>query len=731
MTISIWRYSHLALAVSSFLFIALAAATGIILAFEPVSQKIQPYRTADFSTITVAETLPALKNSHKEIIDLTVDANQFVLVKAIDEDGNDVTVYADPKTGKTLGKPADKNAFFQWVTNLHRSLFLHETGRILIGITSFLLLLIAISGTVLIIQRQRGVKRFFTKIVKENFAQYYHVVLGRLSLIPILILAATGTYLSLVKFEFFPEQKISHQIDFDNIKSEPVQQLQDFSVFKNILLSEVTQIEFPFSDDPEDFFTLKLKDRELTVNQFTGDILSEVVYSKTKVLNDLSLDLHTGRASAIWALVLAVAAANILFFIYSGFVMTWKRRAGRIRNKFAVSESEIIILVGSENGSTFAFAKALQQQLIAAGKKSFTAELNKYQTFAKAEHLIIITATYGLGNPPTNASKFIKLLDKNPQLQPVNFSVIGFGSHAYPDFCKFAYETYNALSLQHWALPYLEIHTVNDKNPEEFQQWASLWAEKSGIQMSDLRGFSDQTNKKLVPLTVIEKTDIAHTDGAFSIRLKFNRKQKFTSGDLLAIYPTNDHKERLYSVGKIGSEIQLSVKLHADGIGSGHLYQLLPGDELQARIVRNPHFHYPKKAKTVIMISNGTGIAPFLGMISENNRKANIHLYCGFRGASSFELYKNDLYKNLSEQKLTQLNVAYSREGAKQYVKDILSRDSILIAETLKNGGVIMICGSLAMQQNAIELLEEISVVNHNKSISYYQSHNQILMDCY
>ena len=100
MTISIWRYSHLTLAVSSFLFIALASVTGIVLAFEPVLQKTQPYRAADFNQITVAELLPVLKKEYDEITDVTIDANQFVIAKVIDADGKDATVYVDPKTGR-------------------------------------------------------------------------------------------------------------------------------------------------------------------------------------------------------------------------------------------------------------------------------------------------------------------------------------------------------------------------------------------------------------------------------------------------------------------------------------------------------------------------------------------------------------------------------------------------------------------------------------------------------
>ncbi|WP_262919261.1 PepSY domain-containing protein [Niabella hibiscisoli] len=62
------------------------------------------------------------------------------------------------------------------------SLFIHETGRILMGITAFLLILIAVSGIFLVVQRQNGWKNFFSNVEKTSFAQYYHVVFGRISL---------------------------------------------------------------------------------------------------------------------------------------------------------------------------------------------------------------------------------------------------------------------------------------------------------------------------------------------------------------------------------------------------------------------------------------------------------------------------------------------------------------------------------------------------------------------
>jgi len=732
MTISIWRYSHLVLALSSCLLIALASITGIILAFEPVSLKTLPYKVEGFNEITLAQSVPVIKKSFEEITEVTVDHNQFVVVQGINTDFDDVTVYVDPKTGKTLGVPEKKSEFFQWVTSLHRSLFLNEIGRFFIGLTAFLLLLITISGIALIIQRQRSIKRFFAKVVRENFFQYYHVTLGRLLLIPILIITISGTYLSLARFKIIPEQKIvAPKIDYDSIQSDPVRKSSEFKFFKETKLADVQTIEFPFSEDVEDYFTFKLKDKEVTVNQITGDILTEIPYPFTALMAELSLDLHTGRTNSIWAIILAIASANILFFIYSGFAITLKRRAGNVRNKYKKEDCDYIILVGSENGTTNRFAKAIYQQLLKSGKKCYLTELNNYTVFPKAAHFIILSATYGLGDPPSNASKFMALLKKHKQPNKVDFSVLGFGSKSYPDFCKYAFEINNALSLQEWAVPLLEIHTINDKSPEEFGKWAELWSQKTEISLNISTELFAVKPKRLKQLMVTEKTKIAHEEGSFLIHLKPKRSFRFKSGDLLAIYPAGDHRERLYSIGKVNKAVQLSVKLYPNGLGSSYLYNLEPGQTIKVGISANPRFHFPKKATTVIMISNGTGIAPFLGMIDDNSKKVTSHLYCGFRESSSFELYQESMEKNLANKKLSGLHLAYSREGNKQYVSDLVFRDQDFIADAMAKDGVIMICGSLAMQKDIIELLEIVFKEKNNRELSYYQSHNRILMDCY
>jgi sulfite reductase (NADPH) flavoprotein alpha-component len=729
MTLSFWRYTHLALALFSSLFLLLASVTGIILAVDAVQEKTLPYKVENFDTITLGETLPVLKKKYSEITELSVDYNQFVTLQAIDPDGNDINAYINPKNGKTLGKPVKKTEFIQWVTGLHRSLFLHETGRFFVGVISFLLILISISGFALVLNRQRGIRNFFSKVIKEYFAQYYHVVLGRLALIPILIIALTGTYLSLERFNFFMGKEKK-----ENEKTEVINPAKKSAanIFTTTLLADVKKIEFPFTDDPEEYYIIELKDREIEVNQITGAVITEKRSPMTVQFADLSLDLHTGRINAIWALVLAIACINILFFIYSGFAMTLKRRSSRIKNKYKAYESKYILLAGSENGSTFRFANAIQKQLIDQGEKAHITELNSFKAFPKAEHIIVFSSTHGLGDAPSNGNKFLSLLKKHNQQQKINFSVIGFGSKAYPDFCGFATEIDQLLGTQNWAERFLELQTVNDKSAEEFVDWIKLWSSKTEIPLATTPSLYNHAPKGLQKLMVLDKTLVSETEQTFLVTLRANMRAKFTSGDLLAIYPANDTRERLYSIGNHSGNIQLVVKLHPHGLGSGFLNNLVPGNTIKARIINNHAFHFPKKASKVALISNGTGIAPFLGMIEQNKKKVEAHLYSGFRMETETVLgYKKFTTEMIGKKQLQKFHLALSRAENHHYVMDLIKRDADFFIDLLKQGGVIMICGSLAMQKDVESILDNLCLARETKSISYYKNNDQLLTDCY
>ena len=149
MTISIWRYSHFILAISSSLFLFIATITGIILSLEQVSDSMMSYDLQGSGSVALAEVLPKIKEEYDEIITISIDPNHQILASVITKDGASETIFIHPITAKKLGKPNERLAIFEFDTTLHRSLFLKSVGRFFVGFISLLLSFIVISGIAL------------------------------------------------------------------------------------------------------------------------------------------------------------------------------------------------------------------------------------------------------------------------------------------------------------------------------------------------------------------------------------------------------------------------------------------------------------------------------------------------------------------------------------------------------------------------------------------------------
>lgn len=732
MTLSIWRYAHLTLALLSFIFLSMASITGSILAFYTIKDNASPYCIHDLNRISIAQTLSVLQPKIQEISELEINEKSYVKLQGIDRNGEEVKGYINPKTGDILGKLQVAPPLIQCVTSLHRSLFLHETGRILVGINSFLLFLIAISGGILVLKRQKKFIHFFSKIKGITFSQYYHTLFGRFMLIPIGIISITGSYLCMERFNFFSKnaQKIINYSDaFDS--SNKVLSYKDIPIFSQIKLSEVHKIEFPFSDDPDEYFIIKLKDKELTVSPLTGAIISQLNYPISKRLATISLDLHTGRTHVIWAVILFISCLYILFFIGSGFTITWKRGNHRLKNKYSPSESRIIILVGSENGSTFNFAHAIHQQLISQNYRSYLTELNKYQVFPKAEYMLVLTSTYGMGEAPSNARKFETLIRKNPQNHSIKCSVLGFGSKSYDDFCLFAENIDKQIKMEPWSESILDLHTVNNKSIEEFVEWIKKWNNKTGIKLYAESKFYRSRPKNVIKMKIEEVYIPKDTKETFIIKINPGKKS-FTSGDILAVYPYKAPNERYYSIAKVNHQIQISIKYYPSGLASEYLINRNKGDYIYGKIINNTTFHLPDKANKVVMIANGTGIGPFLGMMDQNLKKIKTYLYCGFRQRSEIvDRYRSFLEEQINKGNLERYNFSFSLDSENKYVMNLLQKDKDFLVHLLEEGGVIMICGALRMQISVEKVLDEIVFENSLKKCIDYKKNGQILIDCY
>lgn len=726
MTISIWRYSHLLLAIASSLFLVIASVTGVILAVEPIEHQAKGYAVEDLDQVSLGAAVVAVQDNYDEVFSIEVEPSGFVKASVLTTDLETLDVYINPRTGEELGIVQDRPAIYSFATNLHRSLFLKSIGRFFVGLISFLLVLIAITGLILLAKRQGGIHRIFSKVQKDYFELRYHVILSRWFFIPIVILASTGVYLSAEKFNLLPDASTHYEDQAITESTRAYEVVSEIPLFKNTTLDQIRKVEFPFSSDPEDYFQISLTESEIRVNQQTGAIVSEASYPIVTLISRLSLNLHTGKGSVIWSLILLLASASLLFFMYSGFVMTLKRRK-KVTTPSAMPPKdtcEFVILVGSETGTCFDFARQFYNALSATGKQVYLTELNNYTAFAKAKHILIFTSTYGEGEPPTNARKFKNIFTTIQQDHTITYAVVGFGSLEYPDYCRFAIEVDALLQDDPNFEALLPLQKINNADFISFEKWSQQW---SNILELDLKVEPPLTKKqklKQIPFKVIERTDL-NVDDTFLLKLKPLRKVIFTSGDLLAVFPPKTSAARQYSIAQINSEIVLSVKKHNMGRGSSFLYGLNKGNVFKAAIEQNPDFHLPKSSKQAILIANGTGIAPFLGMLDQNE-DSNVHLFWGSRTQASAKIYDPILKSILSSTINTTLHTCYSREDSQMYVQDLIKKNKALVLTTINQGGTIMICGSLAMQHEVLNTLENFEIDPKD-----LENKGQLKMDCY
>ena len=101
--------------------------------------------------------------------------------------------------------------------------------------------------------------------------------------------------------------------------------------------------------------------------------------------------------------------------------------------------------------------------------------LNSYKIYNQAETFIILTSTYGEGDPPSNANNFVPLFKKFSQHNKINYSIIGFGSLKYPKFCAFAVNVDSMIKPLDNFDEIVPLMKINRRSVLEFNKWIKMW----------------------------------------------------------------------------------------------------------------------------------------------------------------------------------------------------------------------------------------------------------------
>jgi len=234
-----------------------------------------------------------------------------------------------------------------------------------------------------------------------------------------------------------------------------------------------------------------------------------------------------------------------------------------------------------------------------------------------------------------------------------------------------------------------------------------------------------------------------HFKGLFCEPVQGSETPLISIVDLLVLMPRL--KPRFYSISssKIRSPSAVSITVgvvnkqtpagQIQGICSHYLANLRPGEKVKAE-VGSSSFHAPVlKKHPVIMIGNGTGCAPLMGLLEDRalmmktsrNRFNECHYFFGCR--NDREVLYHDKLREWEYSGVATLHIAQSRQRdlPKQYVQDLLRDSEEFLASLLlhKDGTHIYICGDARMAKSCtdtfVSVLQKFGKMSNISALRY------------
>lgn len=221
----------------------------------------------------------------------------------------------------------------------------------------------------------------------------------------------------------------------------------------------------------------------------------------------------------------------------------------------AANLPEVTILVATQTGNAQQVAEQLKAALEVesiAVKLANVADI-KVKSLNKSSHLVIVSSTYGEGEPPDTAVAFHKSLfaKKAPQLTELNYAVFGLGDSSYDQFCQTAIDFDDRLAElgAKRLLPRVEADV-------EFQPLAEKWVSElrdtlltaAGTTASatapvtqNNQAWSEQNPYSAEVLAITPLTDVNSNKTVFHLELDLGDSGiRYQAGDIAVIDTQND-----------------------------------------------------------------------------------------------------------------------------------------------------------------------------------------------
>lgn len=638
------------------------------------------------------------------------------------EQGRPRSVLVDPTTGMPVAADTTSPTL-RLITNLHRAWLSGDGGRLVAGLSALVMLLLSLTGLFMLKRMFGGWPALFRPFRGEG-TRRWHAELGRIAVAGLMLSSVTGLHMSLVGFEILPDGATEDV--FVNASGEAPRPLSAMDGLETLSLADLREITLPDPADASDPIIIRTDAAIRFVDAATGQVLREDRYSLAWHVRDIAYRLHTAEGMLWLAILLAISSAGGLALALTGSTIGLRRRlaSGRIRANAPSETADILLLVGSEGGSTMRVAKALHHALAASGRRVHLAPMNGLPARSAAGHMIILSATAGDGEAPGSASEFLEKLARWQGARP-DVMLVGFGDRQFPRFCGYA-DTVEAACLAHGFQLAMPTERIDRQSAEAVSRWVERLAFRLDLH---LQLTLDQASPASQVYRLIDREDYGAEVQAPTAILRFEIvprfrwlpawfqhiagwMPRFEPGDLVAISPPSDPRPRYYSIASASGSgvLEICVRHQPGGICSGYLCGLTPGAEIIASIRPNPAFRPDAKAASLILIGAGAGIAPLVGFVRNARPGRPVQLYWGGRDPNSDFLFRADLEKAQKAGRLARLSTIFSRIPGGGYVQDLITLDARELRAEIAAGGQILICGGRDMAEGVrLALAEALS----------------------
>ena len=201
----------------------------------------------------------------------------------------------DPATGEGVAS-ADPNQAERWLTNLHRSLFLGDGGRIAMAAGAAAMLVLSLSGAALVARRAGGWRHWFARL-RGPLAGRLHVEIGRIAVVGLVLSSTTALWMTASTFDLLPDGGAISAAPIE-VSGETGSALDQIPTLQQTPVAELRELSFPYPGDATDVFTLKTDRGTGYLDQGDGALLAWADLTGWERVSETIYTLHTGQAAA-------------------------------------------------------------------------------------------------------------------------------------------------------------------------------------------------------------------------------------------------------------------------------------------------------------------------------------------------------------------------------------------------------------------------------------------------